>query len=294
MERLVAMAHFARVVEAGSFSGAAAQIGVSKSTVSKEIMALEDFLGVRLLQRTTRSLALTEAGEAFYARCARMLAEAEAAEREAQQGAVSPRGRLRVTAPMTYGERRLAPMLAQFACKWPDVDIDMVLDDRIVDLVQDGFDVGIRIAQLADSSMVARKLAPAPRYVVASPAYLERKGVPQIPEDLSRHDGLLYSYVSASDQWTFRGEREVTVRVQGRMRANNGEVLKTAALAGLGVCVLPSFFVEDELADGRLVAILPAWTDQRASIWAVYPHARNLAPSVRAFVDFLAEELAAP
>jgi DNA-binding transcriptional LysR family regulator len=292
MERLVAMAHFARVVEAGSFSAAAAQIGIGKSTVSKEIMALEDHLGVRLLHRTTRSLALTEAGQAFYARCARMVAEAEAAEAEAQRGAAGPRGRLRITAPMTWGERRLAPLIAAFASRWPDVDIDLVLDDRLVDLVQDGFDVGIRIAHLADSSMVARKLAPAPRWTVASPDYLERMGTPAIPEDLSRHDGLQYSYASASDQWTFRGgEREVTVRVRARLRANNGEVLKTAAVSGLGVAILPDFFVEDEIRVGRLVTLLPAWTDQRASIWAVYPHARNLAPSVRALVDFLGNEL---
>jgi DNA-binding transcriptional LysR family regulator len=292
MEHLMAMAYFARVVDCGGFSAAALRLGVSKSTVSKEISSLEDHLGVRLLQRTTRSFALTEAGQAFYVRCLRMLAEADAAEQEAMRGAASPRGRLRVTAPMTYAARRLAPLVCAFARQWPDVDVEMSLDDRFVDLVQDGFDVGIRIAHLADSSMVARKLSAAPKWLIASPEYLASRGTPQHPEDLAQHDGLLYTLLSAPEQWTFRGgDTETTVRVAGRMRSNNGEVLKEAALAGLGLAVLPDFFVEDEVRTGRLRVVLPGWTDHRASVWAVYPNARHLAPGVRAFVDFLVEAL---
>lgn len=288
---LDSMALFARVVEAGGFSAAARELGLSKGSVSKRVAGLEDRLGVRLLNRTTRRLSLSEAGEAFYAGCRRMVSEAEAAERAVTHLAAAPRGTLRVNAPMSFGQMHLAPALSAFLERYPEVAVDLTLDDREVNLVQDGFDVGVRIKTLRDSSLVARRLAPSRALISAAPSYLAAHGAPARPEDLTRHACLLYSYQPEPGVWTLRRpDAERRVRVSGRLRANNGEALREAAVAGFGLALLPSFLIGEEVRAGRLTPVLRDWAvGPQVAIHAIYPAGRNLSPKVRVFVDFLAE-----
>ena len=291
LDDLDAMAAFARIVEAGSFSAAARELGRSKSAVSKQIARLEDRLGVRLLNRTTRRLSLTEAGRSFHEGCRRMLAEAEAAERAMTYLSGAPRGTLRVNAPMSFGVLHVAPALAGFMRRYPEISVELVLDDREVDLVGEGFDVGVRIRALPDSSLVARRLAPFRRFVCAAPSYLAAHGAPEAPEDLPRHACLLYSYQAERSVWRLRGPSgERRIGVSGRLTANNGGALRSAALAGLGLAFLPSFIVGDDLREGRLDRVLPDWsTADDIAVHAIYPVGRNLSPKVRVFVDHLAE-----
>ncbi|MFQ5773456.1 MAG: LysR family transcriptional regulator [Kiloniellaceae bacterium] len=291
MDRLSAMAVFARVVEAESFSAAARELGLSKSAVSKQVSRLEDRMSVRLLNRTTRRLSLTEAGAAFYQACRRVVAEAEAAELAVTHLAAAPRGRLKINAPMSFGVRHVGPALPEFMARYPEVAVDMVLNDRVVDLVEEGFDVGIRIVRLRDSSLIARRLAPNRRVLCAAPAYLAARGAPLSIEELSEHECLLYSYQVPDDSWRFTGPGgERQVRVRGRLRVNNGDALLAAAVGGLGIAWLPSFICGQELRAGRLVHLIPEWGDPGgAPVYAVYPASRNLSPKVRVFVDFLAE-----
>ncbi len=289
--QLDAMALFARVVEAGGFSAAARELGLSKASVSKRIARLEDRLGVRLLNRTTRRLSLSEAGGAFYAGCRRMMGEAEAAEQAVTHLAAAPRGTLRVNAPMSFGQLHLAPALNAFLERYPELAVDLVLDDREANLVQDGFDVGVRIKPLRDSSLIARRLTQSRALLCAAPSYLAAHGAPDRPEDLTRHACLLYSYQSEPGVWVLRGpEGEQRVRVSGRLRANNGEALREAAAAGFGITLMPSFIIGDDIRQGRLQPVLRDWAaGNPIAIHAIYPASRNLSPKVRAFVDFLAE-----
>jgi DNA-binding transcriptional LysR family regulator len=291
MDRLEGMEVFARVVEAESFSAAARDLGLSKSAVSKQVSRLEDRLGVRLLNRTTRRLSLTEAGAAFYQGCQRAVAEAEAAEQAITHLAAAPRGTLKVNAPMSFGVCHLTPALSDFVARYPELTVDMALNDRMVDLVEEGFDVGIRIAVLRDSSLIARRLAPLRRVLCAAPGYLAARGMPLALDDLYAHHCLLYSYQVAGDHWGFSGPGgERRLKVRGRLRVNNGDALLEAALAGLGIAFLPSFICGEALRAGRLVHLLPEWSaPDDAAIHAVYPAGRNLLPKVRVFVDFLAE-----
>ncbi len=291
MERLDAMAVFARVVEAESFSGAARALGLSKSAVSKQVSRLEDRLSLRLLNRTTRRLSLTEAGTAFYQGCQRMVAEAEAAERAVTHLAGTPRGRLRVNAPMSFGVRHVGPALPEFLGRYPGLAVDLTLNDRMVDLVEEGFDVGLRIARLADSSLVARRLAPSRSVLSAAPAYLDRRGAPRDIDQLEDHACLIYSYQTTGEAWRLTGpEGARRLKVSGPLRVNNGDAILAAALGGLGVALLPCFICGDDLRAGRLVRVLPDWqAPPDGAVWAVYPAARHLSPKVRAFVDFLAE-----
>jgi DNA-binding transcriptional LysR family regulator len=288
------MALFARVVEAGGFSAAAREMGLSKASVSKRIARLEDRLGVRLLNRTTRRLSLSEAGEAFYAGCRRMVSEAEAAEQAVTHLAAAPRGTLRVNAPMSFGQLHLAPALNAFLERYPELAVDLVLDDREANLVQDGFDVGVRIKPLQDSSLISRRLAPSRALICAAPAYLEAHGAPVRSEDLSRHPCLLYSYHSEPGVWVLRGpEGERRVRVSGRLRANNGEALLKAAVDGFGVTLMPTFIIGEAVRQGRLQPVLSDWSaGSPVAVHAIYPASRNLSPKVRVFVDFLAERFA--
>ncbi len=286
-----AMVLFARVVEAGSFTGAARDLAISKSAVSKQISRLEDRLGVRLLNRSTRRLSLTEAGAAFHEGCRRVANEAAAAERTVSRLASGPRGELRVNAPMSFGIRHLGPCLADFLQHYPELTIDLTLNDRQVDLVEEGLDIAVRIGVLADSSLIAKRLAPSHRVVVAAPAYLAERGRPERPEQLADHACLRYSYQAAGREWRFRGpDGERRVRTKGPLAVNNGDVLRAAALDGLGVALLPTFFVGPDLRAGRLERLLPDWRDaQDSAVHAVYPANRNLSPKVRVFVDYLAE-----
>lgn len=291
MEDLSAMAVFARVVEMESFSGAARALGLSKSAVSKRVGRLEDRMGLRLLNRTTRRLSLTEAGAAFYEGCRRVVAEAEAAERAVTRLASAPRGRLKVNAPMSFGVRHLAPALPDFMARYPELNVDLTLNDRVVDLVEEGFDLAIRIARLAESSLIARRLAPNRLVLCAAPSYLAAHGAPRAVEDLKDHACLLYSYQTAGDAWRLCGPGgERRLAVTGRLRINNGDALLAAALGGLGVALLPCFICGQDLRAGRLIQVLPAWSGPAdTAIAAVYPASRNLSPKVRVFVDFLTE-----
>ena len=290
MELLAGMAVFARVVDAGGISAAARDLRLSKSAVSKQLAALEDRLGARLLQRTTRRMSLTEAGAGFLEHCRRVVAEAEAAESAVGALQAEPRGVLRVNAPMTFGTMHLAAAIPDFLARYPQVHVDLALNDRVVDLLDEGYDVAVRIGRLADSSLVARRLAPARRVMVAAPAYLDRRGRPQALADLAGHDILAYSYISAAEEWRFTGpDGEENVRLEGRLKANNGEILLAACLAGAGIAALPTFISGPSLRAGTLVRVLPQYENAGFGIHAVWPTARHLSAKVRAFVDFLAE-----
>lgn len=291
MDRLAAMTAFARVAESRSFSEAARRLRSSKSVISRQVMALESDLGARLFHRTTRSLTLTEAGQGYYERVSRILADVEEANLSVTRLQAAPRGRLRVNAPMSFGIRHLAPAIPDFLALHPEVEIDMSMSDRFVDLVEEGYDVAVRIGRLTDSALVARRLAPLRRVVCASPAYLAAKGVPQTPADLAAHDCLSYSNMAASDEWSFveADGRPVSVAVRGRLHVNNGDTLRIAALSGLGLVTQPTFIVGADLQAGTLVGVLSDYVAQDGAVYAVYPHSRHLSPKVRAFVDFLAE-----
>lgn len=287
-----AMIAFARVVEAGSFTAAAERLGLSKSAISKQIARLESHLGAQLLHRTTRRLSPTEVGTALYERCARIAEEVEAAEEIASRLHAAPRGLLRVNAPVTFGHQHLGPLVAEFLARYPEVRLELTLNDRFVDMVEEGFDVAVRIATLADSSLIARRLAPGRRVLCAAPSYLARRGTPTVPSDLARHDCLIYTLGSSQNEWRFRprsGGPAETVRVDGPLHGNNGELLLAAAVAGLGIIMTPTFIAGPEISAGRLVQLLPNYDDGFGGIYAVYPPGRHLSPKVRAFVDFLVE-----
>ena len=290
-DRLSAMEAFARVAEARSFSEAARRLGASKSLVSRQVAALEAELGARLLHRTTRRLTLTEAGQGYYEHVARILTEIADANLSVTRLQAQPRGRLRVNAPMSFGFLHLAPAIPDFLAACPEIEIDLAMNDRFVDLVDEGFDLVIRIGRLPDSSLVARRLAPMRRCVCASPDYLARAGVPGSPDDLANHQCLGYSNTALPDQWSFAAPdgKPWPVKIKGRLRANNGDALRVAALKGLGLVSLPSFIVGGDLQAGTLVSVLGAYVPQDSGIYAVYPHSRHLSPKVRAFIDFLAE-----
>lgn len=292
MDRLQSMAVFVRVAELGSFSAAARQLGLSKSAASKHVAALEERLGVKLVHRTTRRLALTEVGAAYRDWCARIVQEVEEAELTASRHSVEPRGRLKVNAPMSFGFLHLGPLLPEFLARHPGITVELILNDRFVDLLEEGFDVALRIGRLADSSLIARRLAAARSVCAASETYLAGAGVPTRPEDLARHNCLCYSWRQAPDDWTFlRAGEETTVRVAGNLWANNGDALRAAACAGLGVVYLPDFILMDDIDGGRLQALLPEWATPEIPIHAVFPPQRHPSAKLRAFVDFLVERL---
>ncbi|MDX1540216.1 MAG: LysR family transcriptional regulator [Geminicoccaceae bacterium] len=290
MDKLASMAVFAKVVEAESFTGAASQLGLSKSAVSKAVSALEDRLGARLLNRTTRRLALTEVGRAFYERCARIVSEAEEAELAVTHLQDSPRGTLRVNAPVSFGVLHLGPALAAFMERYPELNVDIEFTDRYVDLIEEGVDVAVRIAgELQDSSLIARKLTANTMVVAASRGYWDRFGRPARPADLSHHRCITYTYNRNPREWPFvDGDgRRITVRVGGTLQTNNGDISLCAALAGLGVVRLPRFICGPKLASGELEAVLEHAAPPPSSIYALYPHNRHLSVKVRVFVDFL-------
>ncbi len=291
MQTISDIAVFVAVVEHGSFTAAAEQLELSKAVVSKYVGRLERRLAARLMNRTTRRLTLTEAGEALYTRASAALSDLASAEEAVLELAGQPRGRLRVTAPSHFGEVHLAPLFAAFRHRYPDVQLDLDLDNRLVDLVQERFDVGIRISALASSSLVARTLTQIRMVTVASPAYLARHGTPRSPEQLRQHECLSYSLDRTPSEWRYTSEsgQPLAIRVHGGFRCNNDGALKRAALDGLGLLRFPELFVRDELQHGRLVAVLQPYERQSITLSAVFPTRRNLAPKVRVFVDFLAE-----
>lgn len=251
---------------------------------------MEDRLGARLLNRATRKLSLTEVGEVFYQRCAHIVEEAQAAADEVGTLAGMPRGRLRVNAPMTFGTMHLGPVIAEFLEAHREIDLDLVLDDQFIDLVAEGFDVAIRIANLLDSSLIVRRLAPLRIVLCAAPVYLKAHGKPQSPEDFRDRNCFGYLHRDSGTNWILNGDNgPITIPLRGNLRANNGEVLRDVAVAGMGIVALPSFIIGEELRAGTLVELLPECVPQTQAIHAVYPHRRHLTPKVRAFVDFLVD-----
>jgi len=293
MDRIECMRAFVVTVDANGFAAAARAMDVPRSKVSKQIQALEEAIGVQLLHRTTRSLHLTEAGAEYYESVREVLAAVDEAEQRARDGIGELRGVLRVNAPMSFGLRRLGPLVPLFHEQHPNIELQLVLSDQQVDPVRGGFDVTIRIASLADSSMVAKLLAPAPRIMVASPDYLKRAGTPQTPRDLTAHQCLNYGYLQSGVSLQLsNGKDTQRVHVTGPLHANNGDLLAQAAEAGMGIALLPDFIVADALAAGRLVPVLCEWQAPPISIHAVYPSARRVPQKTRAFIEFLVAQLA--
>jgi len=287
---LVDVLAFVRVVETGSFARAAERMGLSKPVLSRRVARLEAQLGARLLTRTARGAHPTDIGQAYHARAANILAELEAAQEVVAEAVTQVAGPIRLTAPITFGIRFLGPALADFARAHPRVELDVSLDDRTVDLVGGGFDLAVRIGELRDSALVARKLAPIRGLVAASPSYLEARGRPQKPGDLADHDLLTYANVATGEQWRFRvGDRWEVVRGRVRLRSDNGDLLRIAAVAGLGIVVLPSFIASESIQTGELEVILRDFPLKEVALWAVMPPGRATTARVRALVDFLVE-----
>lgn len=289
MPDLAALRAFVDVVATGGFSRAADKLGLSKSIVSRRVAALEADAGVRLLSRTTRGISLTEAGLELNKRAQRILAELdEAFDAVAGRDNVVA-GTLRLAAPLSFGIAHLSSALAEFAAAHPQLQLDVSYSDRLVDVVREGFDAAVRIAELKDSSLIARRLALTRTVVVASPLYLARRGTPVTPRDLAAHDALIYSAAPSADAWRFRsGRHTLSVRVQARYRADNGEALREAALAGLGLAMLPSWLVAAAMADGALVQVLAAYQAPERGIYVVRPPGPAAPVKVRVLIDFLA------
>jgi DNA-binding transcriptional LysR family regulator len=289
-----ALAIFAKVVELRSFAAAASELALSKATVSKAIGRLEERLGARLFNRTSRRLALTDAGQKLSERATQLLADGEAAENEALSQAVAPRGLVRLSVPMTFGVTSVAPILPEFLGQYPDVTIDLHLSDAMVDLIGEGFDIGLRIARLPDSSLIARRLCAMPRYTVASPAYLKRHGRPTHPMQLAEHRCLGYAYHSTPNLWHYTNAagEQASVRPGGPLRVNNGEALMPALLAGLGIADLPDFIVGDAIAAGEVEVILKGWRQAESAVHLVMPPGGPRPARVEVLADFLVRQFA--
>lgn len=291
---LEGLAIFAKVAELRSFAAAADELGLSKPTISKAVGRLEERLGTRLFNRTSRRLALTDAGRSLLERASRMLAEAEAAESEARAQSAVPRGLVRLAVPMSFGLREIAPALPDFFAECAEVSVDLHLSDDVVDLIGDGFDMVLRIAALPDSSLLARRLCAVPRVLVAAPSYLKSHGEPKHPRDLQNHVCLGYAYLPAPDIWRFRNKdgEEVSVRPSGPLRANNADALMPALLAGYGLAVQPEFLVRDELAAKTLVAVMSGWSLPNIALHLVMPPGGPRPARVEALAEFLRRRFA--
>lgn len=291
--RLDAIAVFIEVVRKRSFVRAAERLGASVSAVSRSVAALEARLGVRLLQRTTRSVGLTEAGGAYFSRCEALLSELESAEAEASALGDELQGRLRVSAPSGLGMTHLVPALPEFLARHPRLTVDLDLSNRFVDLVEERYDLAIRTGTLRDSRLVARKLGPNRRVLAASREYLERRGMPRHPRELEQHACLVLDITDHPDRWDLqRRDDTVAVGVTGPLRSNNALALHDACMRGLGIALLPRFALSGDFAAGRLQAVLPQWATEEQGIYAIYPGYRFIPAKVRALVDYFAEKLA--
>ena len=293
MDSLTDIAVFARVVDSGSFTAAAERLSLSKSVVSKYVTRLENRLGAQLLNRTTRRLSLTEVGRAFYERSQRGLREIEEAEAEVSRLQGEPRGTLRINTPMSFGVLHIAPTIPEFLSRYPELAVDMNLDDRKIDVIEGGFDVSVRISDLPDSSLIARRVGPCRHAVVASPEYLECHGVPRTPDELRHHNVITYQYQESAQEWHFRapGEKPISVPVAGSIQMNNSLALREALLNGAGITRTPTFVVGRDIQEGTLRPVLTNYETLEVSIYLVFAQRQHLAPKVRAFVDFMAERI---
>ena len=294
MDRLQAITVFVKVVEQGGFARAAERLGISNSVCSRLVAGLEAHLDARLLNRTTRRTTLTESGQAFYERSVQLLADLQDAEQAAVESTARPRGTIRLTTPINFGVRHVSPVIGAFLAKCPELKFDVSLSDRIVDLVEEGYDLAIRIGSAGGETVVARKLGEARMVACASPAYLKAHGAPKNPEDLARHPCLTYEYMPVRNVWPCLGRdgREHAVRMSGPLHSNNGDLLAAAAVARIGIVYEPEFILGADLKAGRLIPILTSYTAPLGPIYAVYPSRRYLAAKVRVFVDFLAQRFA--
>lgn len=284
---------FFKVVEANGFGAAARRLETTPASVSRRVKALEQHLGVRLLQRTTRSLSLTEAGEQYFREGRRLWQQLDDLEQGLTASALEPEGALRIVAPMSFGQRRLARLVARFAALHRKLRISLILEDRETDLIDEAADLAIRIGYPTDSSMIARAVAPVPRHACASPEYLERRGYPRSPEDLLHHDCLHYNLISEREEWTFVGDDgEQTLAIKGSFCSNNGDVLAEAAMQGLGIALLPDFIVEESLADGRLVKVLADHERAPLTLFAMYPSRQHVPAKTRSFLEYLQDHFA--
>jgi DNA-binding transcriptional LysR family regulator len=291
MDRLRAFEVFVTVVSRGSFTRAADALETSPANVTRYMNELEAHLGTRLLNRTSRKLSLTEGGETLYARCKSILDDVAETEGLVSSASVEPRGRLRINAPVSFGILHLAPLWPEFMRKYPEVQLDVALIDRVVDIVEEGYDLAIRISSAGSTNHAARKLATSKNMLCASPAYLARYGYPAAPADLVEHRCIGYSYAATGDEWQLiDGERKAhTVKVNCHMRTNNGDTARAAALAGQGVIWQPTFLVGNDLRTGKLVQVLPEYRLPDIDVLAVYPSRRHLSARVRAVIDFLVD-----
>jgi len=285
---------FVRVVEAGSFSAAARDLILGQPAVSKTIASLEDRLGVRLLTRSTRKLSPTEAGTAFYERAIRAIGEANEAEAAAQGAGAGLEGRLRISAPVTFSRLHLVPRLGTFLDAHPKVQLDLVMDDRVVDLVAENIDAALRLGVLTDSALKARKLGQADRLVVATPAYLARRGVPRTPADLLEHDSIIYGQSSGGREWLFRrGTSETSVYLKARLKLSAAEGVREAVLAAQGFAIASRWMFAPELKSGEVMSILDEWTLPAMDLWAIYPSGRLTSAKARAFIKWFERIIAA-
>ncbi|HKS19913.1 MAG TPA: LysR family transcriptional regulator [Bradyrhizobium sp.] len=289
-----ALAIFAKVVELRSFAAAATELALSKATVSKAVSRLEERLGARLFNRTSRRLALTDAGHKLAERAARLLSDGEAAESEALAQSATPRGLVRLAVPMTFGIKEVAPLLPEFFAAYPEVSIDLHLSDATVDLIGEGFDAGLRIARLPDSSLIARRLCAMPRYTVAAPSYLKRHGRPTHPMHLAEHKCFGYAYLPTQGVWHYTNAsgEQASVRPAGQLRVNNGEAVMPALLAGLGIADLPEFIVGDAIRSGEVEVILKGWHQPEGAVHLVTPPGGPRPARVEALADFLTRQFA--
>jgi len=289
-----ALAIFAKVVELRSFAAASSELVLSKATVSKAVSRLEERLGARLFNRTSRRLALTDAGQKLAERAARLLADGEAAENEALAQSVTPRGLVRLAVPMSFGIKTIAPLLPEFLATYREVSIDLHLSDAIIDLIGEGFDAGLRIARLPDSSLIARQLCAMPRYTVAAPSYLKRHGRPTHPMHLAEHKCFGYAYMSTAGVWQYTNAagEQASVRPGGQLRVNNGEAVMPALLAGLGIADLPEFIVGDAIRSGELEVILKGWKQPEGAVHLVTPPGGPRPARVEVLADYLIKHFA--
>ena len=290
MDKFEAVRIFAKVVETHGFTAAARDLGLSRSAVSKAISQLEHSLGAQLLNRTTRFVSPTDTGAVYYQRCVAILTDMDEADRAVAELQGEAKGSIRLNAPMSFGTLHLASALADFMARYPDIRIEATLNDRFIDPVEEGFDLTIRIAELADSSLIARKLAPARRVLCASPAYLRAHGEPQRPSDLKDHNCLHYGFLATGNVWHLSGEDgPQSITVNGTLCSNNAEMLMASVLKGAGIALVPTFIAGPDLQEGRLVTVMPAYRPTDIAIHAIYPPSRHLSLKLRLLIDFLAD-----